>query len=610
MARPTWLRKYPALLALVLALLITVVVLPSALNVPQANPTTVLEYAPIPPEDDNPPPPSEGALSSLGLGTSSSLTTAAKKADVRPGPSRGGRGSKPVTKRCVGKPPRQTEDRNAPPCVPFFEGDNGGVTWQGVTADEITVLLYYSTFLRENGESSPNAGTYCDVDKPPDTEPNCSGEATGEANIDISDVLAARALSRFFNERFQTYNRHVHFYVYWSSASSPAGRRSDAADNWARLKPFAVIDQAFFGGYTQAYAEAMAKRGIMVFGTFTALPNSYYRGLAPYVWSFWPDVEHGADQYVSYICQKIAPYKVRNAGDSKQIDKMNGKPRRYALMSTTDKNFQGLTYFAEIVKAGLQKCPNKLDIAEEVSYSRNQWNTDTHPDAAQQARTNIAKMRAAGVTTVLWLGGYETQHSLAAFDAKWFPEWVVAGDSMNDGIGNARDQQQEVWRHAWLTSNYLAEDKPAAAPGRQAFREAEPTGTQLQEDIANEFYALFFTLFKAIQVAGPHLQPGTVDQGQHAIARQASVSPYVAACWYDPGDYTCVKDAQEIWWDPDASDPEGDPQQRGCYRMVRAGKRYLAGGWEGTDADVFSNRADPCNTVDPGGFINPYGPAG
>src|SRR5688572_3792251 len=36
-------------------------------------------------------------------------------------------------RRCVGDPPRQIEDPQSPPCVPYWSGDNGGATTKGVT---------------------------------------------------------------------------------------------------------------------------------------------------------------------------------------------------------------------------------------------------------------------------------------------------------------------------------------------------------------------------------------------------------------------------------------------------------------------------------------------
>lgn len=41
-APPEWARRYPPLATLVIALIIAVLVLPSSLNQPQANPTTTL----------------------------------------------------------------------------------------------------------------------------------------------------------------------------------------------------------------------------------------------------------------------------------------------------------------------------------------------------------------------------------------------------------------------------------------------------------------------------------------------------------------------------------------------------------------------------------------
>ena len=63
-----------------MALVLAIAVLPSALNLPQTNPTQTLEYAPVPPEDDDVPPPA-GNLSSLGLGQSSGVAADAEGGD-------------------------------------------------------------------------------------------------------------------------------------------------------------------------------------------------------------------------------------------------------------------------------------------------------------------------------------------------------------------------------------------------------------------------------------------------------------------------------------------------------------------------------------------------
>ncbi|HUP69735.1 MAG TPA: hypothetical protein VM142_07955 [Acidimicrobiales bacterium] len=227
-----WARSYPPLLAMFVALLLVLAVLPSALNLPQTNPTQTLEYAPVPPDDENPPPP-QGNLSALGLGSSSGVK--ASGGGDGPGgtiPPILSKGKNPTTKRCVGNPPRQTEDPVAPPCVAYFDGDNFGKTYQGVTQDEIRLLVYIDGFVAETGgskgqESRPEE-QYFDLFQPPNPE-------KGDEHILVEGF---RGWQRYFNERFQTYGRVVHFFLYFTgSDKSPEAHRANAADNFARVKP-------------------------------------------------------------------------------------------------------------------------------------------------------------------------------------------------------------------------------------------------------------------------------------------------------------------------------------------------------------------------------------
>jgi hypothetical protein len=317
--------------------------------------------------------------------------------------------------------------------------------------------------------------------------------------------------------------------------------------------------------------------------------------------------------YKDYVCKRVAPYKVSHTGNSGDM----GKERKYGLLFTTDPAYAGARFFSDLAKAELRKgCPNgaELDIVGEYTYPRNGYSIDTHPDAISKARENIARMQTDGVTSVLWLSGYETEHSKASADANWLPEWVLAGDVQNDQTeenSNPTGQDAEAWAHAWVMSNHLKEDKTAEVPCRMAFREGEPQGTPEDELEACALYRSYFMLFRGIQVAGPFLTPETVDQGNHSISRLESKNPYIASCYYDPGDFTCVKDAQESWWDPNAPDPNETAGQQGCWRLTNGGQRHVAGKWPQGN-EVFKNGTkDPCNSVsDNSSAINPYGPAG
>src|SRR5687768_6588991 len=191
-----WSRKYPPLVSILVALILAIAVLPSALNLPQTNPTQTLEYAPVPPEDNDEPPPA-GNLSSLGLGSSSGVAEDAEGGEGAgdlPPPLPGGKGVNPSTKRCVGNPPRQTEDPLAPPCVAYFDGDNFGATYQGVSREEVRILVYVSGGVRYTSSSTAAVSPtneYFDLAEPP------------KNNDEFLVVKGMRAWQRYFNDRFQ-----------------------------------------------------------------------------------------------------------------------------------------------------------------------------------------------------------------------------------------------------------------------------------------------------------------------------------------------------------------------------------------------------------------------
>src|SRR5213075_2853234 len=141
----------------------------------------------------------------------------------------------------------------------------------------------------------------------------------------------------------------------------------------------------------------------------------------------------------------------------------------------------------------------------------------------------------------------------------------------------------------------------------QAFRTVDVT-TQ-DSDVQNyacSYYNDLRQLFTGIQVAGPKLGPTSVDEGFHAIPARDSSDNRVPACFYEPGDYTCVKDLMVEWYDTQGT---SNNQQPGCWREMDAGKRFFTGRWAHTD--VNSSRrpgTDVCNLNDSNYNINPPNP--
>jgi hypothetical protein len=603
----TWAKKYPPLAAMGVAALIAIAVLPSALNLPQANPSETLEYAPVPPSDEDPPPPQSGNLSSLGLAASPALTEAPIGEGPGPGPAPQAAAELPPpaaalpdavktprTKKCVNTPsgPRQTEDPLSPPCVASFTGENFSATYQGVSKEEVAVLFYFDGFINDLGtsrgqEERPD-GKYFDLMQPPDEDEHVF-------------LRMLRGWQRYFNDRFQTYDRFVHFYVYYGPSPTPESRRADAADNYAKLKPFAVISYARENA--DDYLDGMAKRGVLNFASFVGRPASFFQRYPKLIWGYLPSIEQQARQFSSFVCQKVVPHPVSFSGNGGALG--NGNPRKLGLIATSDQDHPELELLRDAVVREIQACGGQFVI--EKSFPRAGYAQDSATPPGYAAE-NMAAFQQAGVTTIIWPGGLETNHSKAANAINYRPEIVLAGDRLIESRDNSLFQEKSVWDHAWVVSNVTLVGRPDGEVCFQAHREADPDA--VRSDVINyacEFYNDAFQLFTGIQVAGPRLGPTSVDRGFHAIPRIASKDPRVPACFYEAEDYTCVKDATAMHWDSTGRSPGST--QNGCWRMVEGGKRRIAGTWPAGDVMAQSRPDDVCNNYETGFLIDPNPPS-
>jgi hypothetical protein len=568
--------------ALVMLALLTA--LPSALNLPQSTPTETVEYAPVPPDEDSPPPPPSGNFSSLGLGSSSGVAAGKSESPNELPPIEGnGRQVKvPGTKRCVGTPPRQTEDPLAPPCVGFYEGDNGGATYQGVTGDEIRVIII-STGYNSNGnykganEASP-VRQYYDLAKPPKED-------------DHSSTRYLRAWQQYFNERYQTYGRFVHFYVYYpgNTRTTPEERRADAIDNYNTVKPFAVVwpNQA---ANIPVYNEVMAKKGVLTFNGLFGLRSEIFSKYPKLSWGFMPSLEEHATSFSAFVCEKVAPHPVEFSGNVGE----NGQRRKYGLIYSVATSAPYAKDFANLVKPMLAKCGVAFAL-ERTHDTAATFHAGKNPNYAPEA---MAAFQRAGVTTVLWLLGFETNYSKAAAAINYRPEWILAGDGTSEGVWNGQYQEQSVWDEHAVTFSLLAKTAfgGVSEPCRDAYLQVDPEIPRGTLDLAITcfFYDELRQLFTGIQVAGAKLNPDTMDKGYHAIPAIPSKDPTVPACYYGPGDYTCVKDGTLMWYDADHQD-EATANTKGCWRLMDGGTRHIPDEWPKGNVGATKKTSDPCN---------------
>jgi hypothetical protein len=583
------------LLALGAAVFVAAAVLPSALVLPQTNPARTLEYAPVPADSGDTGHPG-GNLSSLGLAGSRSLTLGAAGRDDATETARGPHsvGKNPSTKLCVGRPPRQTSDPLSPPCVAHFVGDNFGATSQGVTAGEVRIVFYFDGYPPNGGFRGPTSRGAEAI--PSDVYYDLGEPASGD---EIVDVRMLRLLQRYFNARYQTYQRFVRFIVHYgrtpqgdpSNATwTPEVRRADVADAWAKYRPFAVISYAVQN--SDAYVQAAVDRREMVFAGGTrnvasgrvGYPASFYRAFPGMVWSFDPSLEQRAEVFTSYLCAKVVGKRVTFTGN----DADRGLPRTLGLLTIQDPRFPEVAQYTKLIRAGVERCGGT--IALELPHDPN----DQPCFRLQDGVANMAQFQERKVTTIVWVGGIDSCQTKGAAAIGYRPEWVVAGDNVAETNAFGRFHDQSAWQHARAVTTYARAGAIDEDDCFKAAVEADPEANRNDVQVyLCAFYADVRQLFTGIQVAGPRLTPASVDKGFHAIPAVASDDPRVPACFYEADDYTCVKDAQAEWWDPEGRAP--GQSQPGCWRMMQGGKRYLARRWLSGDVDEQRSPDDPCN---------------
>ena len=406
-----------------------------------------------------------------------------------------------------------------------------------------------------------------------------------------------RNWQNWFNDRYQTYNRFVHFFVYVSGEGRNAEeRRADAAENYEKIKPFAVISTG--SSFTEEYLEVMTRRGVLNFGSFAARSADFFRKFAPLVWGYLPSLEKQAETFASYICTKVAPHPVqtsRNPGE-------NGQPRTFAMWRTRDETRPELIALAAAVKSYTERDCG-LTYADEATFPSAGFVQDNRY-SPRYATTTVAGWKQQGITTVIWPGGLETNFTKEAAKLSYYPEIIALGDGVLETTTSSTFQDQTVWDQTHMVTNVVLVADVRRQICYESYRESDPQADDNEtRSVACDLYPDLRQLFTGIQAAGPRLTPQSVDKGFHAIPALRSTNPSVPACFYDPGDYTCVKDALVERWDRTANGGQG------CFLATEGGLRYFAGIWPEGNIQDQESPEDPCNLYDGSFLVQPAPPS-
>ncbi len=435
----------------------------------------------------------------------------------------------------------------APPCVPVFEGDNGGATSTGVTADSIKVVWY---------DASESGGL---------------DSLLGSAGLKDSPEQQFSTLQdwvELYQSVTETYGRNVEVVRFKATGGlgDAVAAQADAEHIAKDIKPFAVLGGPPSDG--GAFADELARNEIICFDCTIGMPECKVLDNAPYNWGTLP----ATAQFVAGLKAWLKPGE-NNAG-------LTG-PAEYAGekdLATRERQY-GVIHFDQDPPMATV-CPGAEPWSDDFTVETYLLDFATMPQVGSEI---MAKMKSAGVTTIIFAGDplmpiYLTN---AAQAIDYHPEWIFTGTVLTDTNSFGRLYNQDQMAHAFgVSQTAVPVDSSAGGAlflyrwyfGADSYPPAKAGYAVLQSNIP--------PLFSGIQMAGPDLTPETFELGRFRIppAGGSPVSPQQSTGhwgFFKDTDYNSFDDLAEIWWDPEVEGPdETDKLGKGMWRYAHNGARF------------------------------------
>lgn len=447
----------------------------------------------------------------------------------------------------------------APQCVDKFTGDNGGDVYRGVFRDKIRVVFMISNDPTIRATTAAAGG--------------CSVEQYESCTEDY-----VRAYNSWFAKYYETYGRQVEVVKFVSS-----GREADATAAIQDARRIAGMEPKVFavlGGYAEsgaAFPEELKAHGIVCFCT-VSLPQEKYEDNAPFIWSNLMSSTQAYIHRAEYIGKRLWGKPAKYAGPA-----LRNKTRVFGMVwfdNSRGDYRPGIEFFDK--HAAQYGVSMKIKIRyEEIAGCQ------------RDSPVIIRQLLDAGVTSVFLptdpICIISLTEAAQAQQAQW--EWVMSGAVLQDTNNFGRLYQQDQWARAFGVSMLSPDVKNASDYWYKMYKEVRPNKEPLED--APLGVAPFTMLYTGIHLGGPKLNPTTFRDGMaKAIPSGGSVT-LPKQSWgpktvvgYSFWDYLRLDDMTEVFWDPNAVDPNGRAR---AYRYVDGGKRWAWGTWPSTDPKVFLN---------------------
>jgi Periplasmic binding protein len=450
----------------------------------------------------------------------------------------------------------------AAPCVKPFTGDNGGATAQGVK-DSIKVVVYIGDPAKNPLQSATVKGAGADVS--PATQ-----KETYQGYVDL------------FAKYYELYGRKIDL-QFFDGTGGPMDEVAARADAKAiaDMHPFAVLNGA---NQTPAWSDELAAHKIMCLGNCSlAVPESFIKSHSPYIFGDGQTPEQASLLTAKLVTNLLKGKTAQFAGDA-----LKDKKRVFGVVHYDTVDGQQTAAFAKLksaLSAGGVKLAANIPFLLDLSK------------AQENARTEISKLKAAGVTSVIYTGDPLTPASLTkeATAQNYFPEWIIGSNVLVDIALFGRTFDQQQWQHAFGLALSPARTDQDARESYNLYK------WEYGKPPPNNTYGVIIvdpvTLFTGLQLAGPDLTPQSFAAGmfREPILGGNPLSPAISrghhGLW--PGtDWGGRDDTGLIWWNPNATgEDEVGNVGKGLYEYTQMGKRWYLKDFPTTDPGLFQPKS-------------------
>ena len=453
----------------------------------------------------------------------------------------------------------------AAPCAKTFSGDNGGATADGVTKDAIKIIVY-------QGDPAKNPLQAASVSK---------------AGADVSPASARLTYDGYF----KMFSKYYNFYgrkldvQYFPGTGGPMDEVTARADAnaIADLHPFAVISGP---NQTPVWAETLTARNVFCMGNCSlAVPTKTIVANAPYLIGVGPTPEQAGLMTAKLVTSQLAGKNAIYGGDDVKTKKRVFGVTHYDTVDGQQRDAYALLR-NELTKKNVKIA---ADLPFQLDLARGQEN----------ARTQIAKLKEAGVTTVIYTGDPLTPGNLTreATAQNYFPEWVIGSNVLVDIAVFGRTYDQEQWKHAFGLALTPARVNQDVNPNYSVYKWFN--GVRPPDNTYGIIMADLNQLVIGLHETGPKLTPETFKDAifNAPVAGGTPISPRTSrgnhGLW--PGtDLGGSDDTGLIWWDPKArGENELGVVGDGLYQYTQMGKRYPLADIPATDPGFF----DPSKSI-------------